>query len=228
MTTTTTTTTNPEWFHKGHLRDDLAKQYEPLLSSSSSCSNAVYMQTRKKPRLGMRTITSIQAQPAQPKHHPCPPWFLMSGVVTWVGEETSLEALLGSNSLFWGVVSGRNAGGGNRKKEASLEDQRQFLLDFLGAIHGQRMKSISRISIQNPVDATTNTTNSGTSGPLWPIPNDLTVEITYRFDDTMYYPWKVEAMRVVQEDEMEYFSFLLYEHFEGCSCDRCLLGVAIE
>lgn len=184
-------TSIPAWFGQGHLRDDLAKQLQP------ETPNAVFMCTLKKPQLGMRTETSIQSKEGT--------WFLMSGTVTWFGESTTSEVLNESDSLFWGIVSGGSA---NVKFETP-EEKRQFILEFFGSVHGQRMKSISRLS--RPLG----------DGDL-PFGENRVTEITYRFDDNMYFPWVVEGFRILGDTEIEKLPPFFYEYFEGCSCPRCL------
>jgi hypothetical protein len=188
----TTDMSLPAWFAEGHLRDDLAKQFQPITP------NAVYMCTLKKPQLGMRTETSIHTKQGT--------WLLLSGMIAYVGEETTSEVLTESNnSLFWSLLSGL----GSNDEVKTPEEKKQFILQFLGSVHGQRMKSISRLS-QPCVD-----------GSL-PFADNAVAEIVYRFDDNMYFPWVVEGFRVLGDKEIEGLPPFFYEKYEGCSCPRCL------
>ena len=183
-------TSVPSWFAEGHLRDDLAKQFQ------RATSDTVFMCTLKKPQLDMRTETSIRTNQGA--------WFLASGMITWVGEETKSDVVNESNSLFWTLMSSQDS----IIEGKTLEEKRQLILLFLGSIHGQRMKSISRLSQPCVV------------GTL-PIANNAVGEISYKFDDNMYFPWVVEGLRVLGAKEIESLPPLFYEYYEGCPCPRC-------
>lgn len=182
----------PAWIAQGHLRDDLAKQFQP------HNPNSVFMCTLKKPQLGMRTETSILTKQGL--------WLLMSGMITWVGAETTAEVLEASDSLFWDLVSRKCR---SNADAPTAEDKKRFILQFLGSAHGQRMKSISRLG-QPCVD-----------GQL-PFESNAVAEIVYKFDDNMYFPWVVENIRILKEDEIANLPPFFYEYYEGCSCPRCL------
>lgn len=187
----TSSTSLPSWFAQGYLRDDLAKQFQP------TTPNAVFMATRKTPQLGMRTETSIQTTQGTS--------FIMSGHITWVGDVTTSDALNESDSLFWDIVSGQ----GSNMVVKTPDEKRQYILQFLGCVHGQRMRSVARLCQPTLV------------GALPFIGGDAVAEITFRFDDTMYFPWVVEAFRFLGDEEIESLPLFFYEFYEGCSCPRC-------
>lgn len=70
------------------------------------------------------------------------------------------------------------------------------------------MKSVSRLSRPCPKG-------------LLPITIYDVIEVSYIFDDNMYYPWTVEGLRVLKEQEIQSLPPYFYEYFEGCPCPRC-------
>jgi hypothetical protein len=182
----------PDWFLQGHLRDDLAKNLEPVAPS------AVYIHTLKRPQVGMRTETEIQTKLGK--------WFLMSGIVISVDKAPTIKSLRHGDSFLWSVLSERV----RKTNDNLLEEKKQydFLTNLLGSVHGQQIKSINRIS-----------DTSGNRG--YPGQMGFVAEITYRFNDHMYYPWVVEEFRVIRGDEIDRFGDFIYEYYEGCSCERC-------
>lgn len=106
----------PQWFEQGHLRDDLARQFQPMLR------NCTFMYTLRKPQLGMRTESEIGTKDGKR--------FLMSGMITFVDDDgPTTEALNKSNSLFWRLTS---RGIGVASNAQTLDEKRELLARFFG------------------------------------------------------------------------------------------------
>jgi hypothetical protein len=204
---TSWSSTYPQWFRLGHLRDDIAQQHEDAgrqartTTTNTTNLKSDYMRTMLQPQLGMRTETTILTTSQNVS-------FMVSGYVTWVGEEPSLNTLRTSNSLFWNMTTGHR-----QTAHWTPTAKRQVILDCLGCLHGQRMKSTSRLS----------SCASGRSSVPLPIRTDDVMEITYQFDDTKYFPWVVQECRMLGRNEIEHaLPPYFYQYFEGCTCPRCL------
>jgi hypothetical protein len=171
---------NPAWFVTGHLEERL--------------------EGGTAPQLGLRTETTLVALGVEG-----PTSFRVAGHVTWVESAPNVMKLEQSDSLFWRVATSHK-----HTAEWSSEKQRQFILDKLGCLHGQRIKCISGLA------------SAEANNLALPLRKEELLEITYRFDDTMFFPWVVTECRLLSTAEMEqglppYF----YQFFEGCACPRC-------
>jgi len=195
----------PLWFSQGHIRDEVEEQEVAKKSnskSSSSNSNSSkelkFLATGNKPELGMRTETTVYALDGTA--------FRMTGVITAIGDEPTEEELSQSNSLLWNILSE-----GNPLQTQTPKEKKAFISGFLGSVHGQRITSIA--TLRDPFS-----NNQG------PVPNDAVVEISYKLDDHMYYPWVIESFRVLTQQDIEECSspaHFFYEFFKGCICHRC-------
>lgn len=207
----------PLWFSQGHIRDDLAKQ------AQLGANSVKFLSTRLKPELGMRTETSIHALDGTT--------FRMTGVITAVGGEPSVDQLAQSDSLLWRILAAANPISDNDRQEQNehatavclptRQDKKEFLSNFLGCVHGQRITSIA--TVRGPLVV------AGSADDLMapPLTNDAAVEMTFKFHDSMYYPWEVETFRVLTAEEVRTFSpaFVceLYHQVSCASsaCPRC-------
>lgn len=176
----------PVWFAAGHLQERLEGGGGHV------------------PQLGMRTETTLFTAASS-----CGGGATLSltGHVTWVEAAPAVSRLGQSDSLFWRIAQSHP-----HIAKWSPERRRQFLLDTLGCLHGQRIKSISCVTdLEMPHAA------------LALRKEDL-LEITYQFDDAMFFPWVVTGCRLLSsvEKEQELPPFF-YQYFEGCPCPRCEL-----
>jgi len=105
----------PQWFAQGHLRDDLARQSQPLLP------NCAFMYTMCKPQPGLRTESALRTKNGN--------WFLMSGLITFVGDEPTTEDLHKSNSLCWRLTA---KGIGIAAKAQTFDEKKKLITNFLG------------------------------------------------------------------------------------------------
>lgn len=179
----------PFWFSQGHIRDDLATLQQqqaghdaaehlfasPSTSDTKHKNAAKYLSALQKPVLGMRTCTTVYSLDGTA--------MLLTGSITSIGEEPSSEDLSRGGSLFWGLLSENpNAHNFNAKTPA---EKKAFISQFLGSVHGQRVTSVATLSEED----------GGACHHL--LPNHSIVEIVYKFNDTMYYPWIVDSFRVL-------------------------------
>jgi len=72
------------------------------------------------------------------------------------------------------------------------------------------MVSVSRLSQPSPDDGL-------------PITIYDVIELSFVFNDNMYYPWVIEGFRMLNEQEIQALPPYFYEYFEGCPCPRCAL-----
>lgn len=182
----------PGWFEQGHLRDDVARKLD------SQSPTQTFLSTMHKPQEGMQGETSIRTTDGK--------WFRLSGMVTSVGDPPAAEDVSKSDSLFMALA---NSDGANTKNLTAQEKQ-NFILEFLGSVNGQELKTISRLTQPHAGEAAI------------PIHSHDIFELTYRFNDAMFYPWVVEELRVLEKDEIANLPPYFYEYFQGCSCPRCL------
>jgi hypothetical protein len=202
----------PSWLAEGHLNDDLAKTLQ-----TSSDPDVEYMCTLKKPALGMRAETSILTTTGA--------WIHFSGPLTWIGKPPSSNDLEGGDSLFWNLASNPDS----TTSCSTEEEKRDFILHFLGAVNGQRIKSIARLSTTNSSPSTCGVDHgqgddrhhNDHQGSLPVVAKNTLVEITYQFQDTMYYPWAVGGLRIMSDQEVADLPPYFCEFCEGCSCPHC-------
>ena len=163
----------PPWFEQGHLRDDVARELD------SQSPMATFLSAGNQPQKGMHGETSIRTKQGK--------WFRLSGMVTFVGDPPAAEEVAKSDSLFMGLANAEHA----NTKNLSAHDKRAFILQVLGSINGQKLKTISRLTKPHAGEAAI------------PIQNHDVVEVTYRFNDSMFYPWVVEELRMLRQDEID-------------------------
>ena len=107
-----------------------------------------------------------------------------------------------SDSLLWNILSTTP---NNKLQAQTLQDKKEFISNLVGSVHGQRLASISTIQLPS-------------LAANCPVPSDAVVEITYKFNDNMYYPWVVEHFRVLEQEEIQAYSpAFSYEYYEGCT-----------
>lgn len=160
---------------------------------------ATFMATMKAPQQGMRAESSIRTIDGR--------WFRLSGMITWVGDPPSLEQVQNSQSLFLTLANSDTAD----TQDMTQQEKLDFIQQFLGTLPGQQIKTVSRL------------TEMHAPGVL-PLRNHDVVELTYRFHDTMFYPWVVEELRVLTDDEVDGLPPFFYQYYEGCGCPRCFQG----
>lgn len=163
----------PLWFSQGHIRDDLAKELQAQLFPNT---NVKFLSTMQKPEIGMRTHTGIYTLDGTS--------FCMTGTVTAVGEEPSIEELSRSDSLLWGLLSEHGSAINNSQADKTPQDKMALISKFIGSVHGQRITSIARLY------------EMGKGGDGL-VPRDALVEIGYKFNDNLYYPWAVESFAIL-------------------------------
>jgi len=167
----------PLWFSQGHIRDDIAKDFQAQLSPTSSIK---FLSTLQKPKIGMRTYTSIYALDGTA--------LCLAGTVTSVGDEPSTEELSQSDSLLWGLLSENPTATVFQAK--TPQDKKTFISNFVGCVHGQRITSIASLE--------------GAEGEH--LLHNAQVEIVYKFNDNMYYPWVVESFSILPTPTPESFA----------------------
>ena len=191
LATATTSGNVPFWFSQGHIRDDLAKakqaaqqqQQQQLVTASPTADNnnnsaIKFLSALQKPVIGMCTYTSIYGLDGTSMH--------LTGTITTIHEEPSTEDLSQSDSLLWGLLSENPDATSFHAK--SPEDKKSFISNFLGGVHGQRVTGVAMLHEED---------RGGASQHL--LPQGATVEIIYKFNDTMYYPWVVESFCLVEK-----------------------------
>ena len=172
----------PFWFSQGHIRDDLAKLqqagHDAAPPYSDDFDNSVkYLSAVQKPEVGMLTYTSVYSLDGTDMR--------LTGTITSIGEEPSSEELSQGGSLFWGLLSEHpNAHYYNSMTHA---EKKAFISQFVGGVHGQRITSVAMLSDEQ----------GGQEACHHLLPHHSMVEIVYKFNDTMYYPWIVESFTVV-------------------------------
>lgn len=157
---------------------------------------ATFLSTMKKPEEGMRAESSIRTTDGK--------WFRLSGMVTWVGDPPSLEQVQKTESLFMAMAN-LDVG---ESRFLTQQEKLDCIQKFFGSVPGQQIKTVSRL------------TEMHAPGML-PIRNHDVLELTYRFHDTMFFPWIVEELRVLTDDEVEGLPPFFYTYYEGCTCPRC-------
>ena len=190
----------PGWFSQGHIRDDLAQQLQAQMPPEAA--NVKFLSALRKPILGMRTETTIQARDGTT--------FRMTGMITSVGEEPTVTELSQSDSLLWRVVSTTNPLSSCGVEEQTPQDMKEYISSFVGSVHGQRIATLATVQDDD------NDEDDALLLP-WqgPIPSDAIAEITYKFNDNMYYPWIVEHFRVLEPHEIEAYSPAFFYEFYG-------------
>jgi len=147
----------PIWFSQGHIRDDHAKELQAKMPQASA--NVKFLSTLQKPELGMRTETTI--------HNLDGTSFPMTGMITSIGMEPTVDQLNQSDSLLWKILSTQNPRARGELQAQTPQYKKDFISNFVGSVHGQRLASIA--ALKEPF-----------LFGLGPISNDCVVEITYR------------------------------------------------
>jgi hypothetical protein len=173
----------PFWFSQGHIRDDLSTLQQagpdaklPYVSPSSD-NSVKYLSAVQKPEVGMRTYTSVYSLDGTDMR--------LTGMITSIGEEPSPEDLSRSGSLFWGLLSEHP--NFHYYNAMTLDEKKTFISQFVGGVHGQRVTSVAMLSEEQ----------GGQAACHHLLPQHSIVEIVYKFNDNMYYPWTVESYCVL-------------------------------
>lgn len=145
----------PIWFSQGHIRDDHAKELQAKMPQA----NVKFLSTLQKPELGMRTETTI--------HNLDGTSFRMTGMITSIGVEPTVDQLSQSDSLLWKILSTQNPSARAELQAQTPQYKKDFISNFVGSVHGQRLASIA--ALKEPFIF-----------GIGPIPSRCVVEITYR------------------------------------------------